>query len=64
MDELYSAASKESEIDTLLDLLIAKIMSGAANHQERVEFDELVASRTRLMRPRPMRSDQPLRRTA
>ena len=52
MNDLHSATSRESEIDALLDTLIAKIMAGTANDRDRNEFEELVASRTRLMRPR------------
>lgn len=52
MNELRSATSRESEIDALIDELIAKIMAGTANERDRNEFEELVASRTRLMRPK------------
>ena len=51
MDKLFSASSKESEIDALLDELIAKIMTGRANARDLAEYQELLASRTRLMKP-------------
>ncbi len=50
-----SSSSRESEIDTLVDDLIAKILSGSANERDRIEFDELVSSRARLMRTRHRR---------
>ena len=56
MNELYSAASRESEIDALVDQLIAKILSGDASQRDLIEYDELVASRTRLMRQGTSRS--------
>lgn len=62
MNELYSASSRESEIDALVDELIAKIMSGAADPRDRIEFEELVASRARLMRSRSGRSSVNSRR--
>ena len=52
----YSASSKESEIDALLDELIAKIMDGSASAKDLCEYQEQLASRTRLMRPHPYRS--------
>lgn len=52
MDNFYSTSSKESEIDARLDALIAKISTGRATGREKAEFEELLASRTRLMRPR------------
>lgn len=55
MNDLYSASSRESEIDALIDQLIAKIMAGTADRHELIEYEELVASRTRLMRPKPSR---------
>lgn len=56
MDNLYTATSKESEIDTKLDALIAKIMSETATPKELIEYQELLATRVRLMRPRAHRS--------
>ena len=50
VNEAYSASTRESEIDQLLDDLIAKILTGSVNDRERIEYDELVASRTRMMR--------------
>jgi len=52
MSRLFSASSKESEIDALLDALIAKIMTGRASDRDMAEYQELLASRTRLMKPK------------
>ena len=52
MNRFFSASSKESEIDALLDALIAKIMTGRASARDLAEYQELLASRTRLMKPK------------
>lgn len=49
--ETYSTRSRESEIDALIDALIAKVMAGDATSKDLIEYQELLAARTRRMRP-------------
>jgi hypothetical protein len=51
MDNSYTSSSRESEIDAKLDALIAKIMNKTATAKELIEYQELLATRVRLMRP-------------
>lgn len=44
-------ASRESEIDTEIDKLIARISRGKYTQQDIDEFNDLVTQRTRLMNP-------------
>lgn len=52
MNDIYFASSRESEIDARLEALIAKIMAGTADDRERIDYQELLASRVRMSRPR------------
>jgi hypothetical protein len=46
--------SKESEIDKVLEELIGKLVSDGLTPQEAALFEELLAQRSRLMRPMGM----------
>lgn len=49
--ETYSTRSRESEIDALIATFIAKVMAGEATKKDLIDYQELVAARTRRMRP-------------
>lgn len=63
--DTYPTRSRESEIDALIDDLIAKIMAGDSTPKDMIEYQELLAARTRRMRPPASHSRWPssLRRT-
>ena len=56
MAELERTSSKESELDRLLEELIAKIVARVATAEDMAHYQELLASRTRMMRPPSLRS--------
>lgn len=57
--ETYSTHSRESEIDGLIDDIIAKVMAGKATERDLIDYQELVAARTRRMRPPSIRPRWP-----
>lgn len=54
---LDSMSSPEAEIDRILEDLIAKMVAGTATPQEMVKYQELAASRAKLMTPSTKRID-------
>lgn len=54
--------SRESEIDKVLEDLIGKLIAGELTPKEEAEFEELLAQRSRLMRPMGMYRGQGGRR--
>lgn len=63
--DTYPTRSRESELDALIDAMIAKVMAGEATDKDRIEYQELLAARTRRMRPPGLHPRWPasLRRT-
>ena len=55
MTELKIALPRESEIERRLDELLALMAAGSLDHKVTAEYQELLASRARLMRPPPIR---------
>lgn len=51
MTETQRTQSPESEMDRLLDELMAKIVAQKASNDDLSRYQEILASRTRLMRP-------------
>ena len=51
-DVIELQSSRESEIDRQLDELSAKIVRREADRGDLVKYQELLAARTRLMRPK------------
>ena len=63
--DTYPTRSRESEIDAKIDVLIAKVMAGDATEGDLIDYQELLAARTRRMRPPALHPRWPssLRRT-
>jgi hypothetical protein len=63
MTEFQTSVPRESEIERRLDEIVALMVAGLAEPQDVAEYQELLASRARLMRPPPIRIAVPSRRT-